>query len=73
MDLVRLVDWFAACGVKTVAMESIGVYWIAVFELLDARCFEVFLVNAPMPSKCRGARQMSTKRNSCNGFIHTAC
>ena len=45
-DLHRLVDWFAACGVKTVAMESTGVYWIPVFELLDARGFEVFLVNA---------------------------
>ena len=45
-DLVRLADWFAACGVKTVAMESTGVYWIPIFELLDARGFEVFLVNA---------------------------
>ena len=45
-DLVRLADWFAACGVKTVAMESTGVYWIPVFELPDARGFEVFLVNA---------------------------
>jgi transposase len=46
VDLVRLADWFEACGVETVAMESTGVYWIPAFELLEARGFEVFLVNA---------------------------
>ena len=45
-DLHRLVDWFAECGVETVVMESTSVYWIPVFELLDARGFAVFLVNA---------------------------
>jgi transposase len=45
-DLDRLADWFAECGVRTVVMESTGVYWIPMFELLDARGFEVFLVNA---------------------------
>ena len=45
-DLHRLVDWFAECGVDTVVMESTSVYWIPVFELLEARGFEVFLVNA---------------------------
>jgi len=45
-DLLRLADWLAACGVKTVAMESTGVYWIALYELLEARGFEVLLVNA---------------------------
>ena len=45
-DLSRLADWFAECGVKTVVMESTGVYWIPIFELLDERGFEVFVVNA---------------------------
>jgi transposase len=45
-DLHRLVDWFAECGVETVVMESTSVYWIPVFELLEARGFVVFLVNA---------------------------
>jgi transposase len=45
-DLNRLVDWFVECGVKTVVMESTSVYWIPIFELLDERGFEVFLVNA---------------------------
>jgi transposase len=45
-DLHRLVEWFAECGVDTVVMESTSVYWIPIFELLDARGFVVFLVNA---------------------------
>src|SRR6202035_546339 len=45
-DLRRLADWFARCGVKTVVMESTGVYWIPVFEILEQRGFEVMVVNA---------------------------
>jgi transposase len=45
-DLHRLVDWLTECGVETVVMESTSVYWIPIFELLDARGFTVFLVNA---------------------------
>jgi transposase len=45
-DLHQLADWLTAVGITTVAMESTGVYWIPVFEMLDARGFEVLLVNA---------------------------
>src|SRR5215212_3667688 len=45
-DLHRLADWLTACGVDTVVMESTGVYWIPLFEILDARGFRVLLVNA---------------------------
>ncbi len=45
-DLYRLTDWLEETGIKTVAMESTGVYWIPVFEILEARGFEVLLVNA---------------------------
>lgn len=44
-DLHRLADWFAQCGVRTVAMESTGVFWIPAYELLEQRGFEVVLVN----------------------------
>jgi transposase len=44
-DLHQLVDWLVTCGVKTVAMESTGVYWIPLFELLGPRGFEVYLVD----------------------------
>lgn len=45
-DLYALADWLRAVGITTVAMESTSVYWIPVFEILEARGFEVLLVNA---------------------------
>jgi transposase len=45
-DLHGLADWLMACGVDTVAMESTGVYWIPVYEILEARGLEVYVVNA---------------------------
>lgn len=45
-DLNALADWLSVCGVDTVAMESTGVYWIPLYELLDRRGFKVLLVNA---------------------------
>jgi transposase len=45
-DLHRLADWLKSCGVKTVAMQSTGVYWIPLYEVLEERGFHVYLVNA---------------------------
>lgn len=45
-DLHALADWLAACKVTTVAMEATGVYWIPLFQILEARGLEVCLVNA---------------------------
>jgi transposase len=45
-DLHALADWLIACGVDTVAMESTGVYWIPIFEVLEARGLNVYLVNS---------------------------
>jgi transposase len=45
-ELGRLADWLAQCRIKTVAMESTGVYWIPLYEILEERGFEVVLVNA---------------------------
>ena len=45
-DLNALADWLKACGIRTVAMESTGVYWIPVFQILDAHGIDVCLVNA---------------------------
>lgn len=45
-DLEALADWLRACEVDTVAMESTGVYWIPLYELLESRGFTVYLVNA---------------------------
>lgn len=45
-DLKRMVDWLKNSGVKSVSMESTGVYWIVPYEMLEAAGFEVLLVNA---------------------------
>jgi transposase len=41
-----MADWFDECGVTIVAMESTGVYWIPLYEVLERRGFQVLLVNA---------------------------
>lgn len=45
-DLTRLAEWLVGLGITTVAMESTGIYWVPLFEILEARGLEVFLVNA---------------------------
>ena len=45
-DLYNLVNWLKECNIETVAMESTGVYWIPLFQILEDTGFEVFLVNA---------------------------
>jgi transposase len=45
-DLYALADWLAVCGIDTVAMESTGVYWIPIYEILEERGFAVNLTNA---------------------------
>jgi len=44
-ELLQLADWLRACGVTHVAMESTGVYWKPVWNILEGQ-FEVLLVNA---------------------------
>src|SRR5215472_11748990 len=45
-DLIALCGWLKECQIQTVAMESTGVYWIPLFQLLEREGFEVQLVNA---------------------------
>ena len=45
-QLIVLAHWLQTCGIRSVAMEATGVYWIPLFELLEARRLEVCLVNA---------------------------
>lgn|SRR5262245_10124855 len=55
-DLEGLADWLKVCGIKTVAMESTGVYWIPVFQILERRGFEVRLVNARQVKNVSGRK-----------------
>ena len=45
-DLNALADWLVACGVDTVALESTGVYWIPLYEVLERHGLVVWLVDA---------------------------
>jgi transposase len=45
-DLMAIVQWLVQCGVRSVAMESTGVYWIPLFQLLEEAGLKVCLVNA---------------------------
>lgn len=45
-DLHNMIKWLKECNIKTVIMESTGVYWIPAFELLESNGFDVKLVNA---------------------------
>jgi hypothetical protein len=63
-DLHALADWLIACQIKTVAMESTGVYWIALFQILESRGLEV---STPAISKgCRVAKPTSRIASGCN-------
>src|SRR4051794_28033107 len=55
-ELYRLAEWLKACGVETVAMESTGVYWIPLFQILEERGFEVRLVDARQLKRVPGRK-----------------
>ena len=69
-DLYALADWLEQCGIKTVAMESTGVYWIPLFQILEDRGLEVCLVNARHVKNVPGRR---TDVSDCQWlqFLHS--
>ncbi len=66
-DLLALRDWLKDCGVTTVAMESTGVYWIPLFQLLEAAGIEVCLVNA---RHCQNLPGRKTDVQDCQWLQH---
>ena len=55
-DLKTMADWLVAKRIKTVAMESTGIYWIPACQILEARGIEVFLVNAAHAKNVSGRK-----------------
>src|ERR1700680_406009 len=45
-ELKEMAAWLKQCAIRTIAMQSTGVYWIAVYDILEEAGFEVYLVNA---------------------------
>jgi transposase len=55
-DLHALAEWLSNCGITTVAMESTGIYWIPIYEILEGRGIEVCLVNAQATKNVSGRK-----------------
>jgi transposase len=55
-DLYALADWLKECGIQTIAMESTGVYWIPIYELLEDKGFDVKLVDARQVKNVSGRK-----------------
>lgn len=55
---MELADWLESCGIETVAMESTGVYWIPLYELLESRVSRASIKSYPAYAK-------STESNEC--------
>lgn len=62
-ELEAIANWLAQCGVDSVAMESTGVYWIPLFQILENHGLEVCLVNARHVKNVPGRRK--TDRLDC--------
>jgi len=69
-DLDALADWLWACDITTVALASTGVYWIPLFEVLEARGFQVLLVD---PGKMPRNGRPKTDVHDCQWLqrLHT--
>lgn len=59
-DLERMADWLVSIGINTVAMESTGVYWVPVYEVLQGRGLDVIVANA------REARAVPGRKSDVN-------
>jgi len=61
-DLHALANWLERCGIKTVALESTGVYWIALYEVLESRGFKVCVV------KRSSSQEPARTQDGCKGL-----
>src|SRR5207253_3513335 len=68
-DLNRMGDWLKSCGIQTVAMESTGVYWIPVCQILESKGIEVYLVNARQAKNVRGASPTCSTASGYESYI----
>ena len=69
-DVEHMADWFLSLGIKTVAMESTGVYWVPVYEILETRGLDVSSQTLETRAQFLDARPTLTMLNGCNGFMH---
>jgi hypothetical protein len=60
-DLEGMAAWLKSCGIETVAVQSTGVYWFAVYDVLEKHGLKVFLVNASHTKTFRAAKRTCRK------------
>ena len=70
-ELEAIADWLAACEIETVAMESTGVDWVPLYDILEQRGYEVYLVNARHLKNVSGRKVTLRIANGCNNCIRT--
>src|SRR3954453_2037405 len=68
-QLMALADWLQQCRVRTVAMESTGVYWIPLMQILEARGLEVYLVNVRYAKNVPG-RKTDVADSKWSQYLH---
>ncbi len=71
VELREMAQWLKQCGIRTVAMQSTGVYWIAVYDMLEEAGFEVYLVNARDTKNLPG-RKSDVQESQCNDLVQSA-
>ena len=69
-QLQEMASWLKSCGIETIAMESTGVYWVPVFEVLESHGFEVLLVDARHVKNLTGRK---TDAVDCQWIRHLHC
>ncbi len=72
-DLRELVAWLKANGITHVSMESTGVYWIPIYEMLEEVGFVVIVVNPRRSSRCQAGRVMCRTASGSNGCTAMGC
>ena len=55
-ELKAMADWLKQCAIRTIALQSTGVYWIAIYDILEEAGFEVYLVNANQTKNLPGRK-----------------
>jgi transposase len=72
-DIQRMADWLKTIGVETVVMESTGVYWVPVFEVLECAGIDVIVANARETRSVPGRKSDINDAQGCNAYMLAAC
>jgi transposase len=69
-ELKEMADWLKQCGIRTVAMQSTGVYWIAVYDILEEVGMEVYLANARETKNLPGRKKRRAGESMADEAAH---